>query len=83
MPLEQRILGQDLYYNRHLAVCGTGVVIRSVVIKYSQTWLYKRGSIHMKFVMEGQERGDLLIQVAAWAGFLYNVAAHRGMALSI
>jgi hypothetical protein len=37
----------------------------------------------MKFVMEGQERGDLLIQVAAWAGFLYNVAAHRGMALSI
>jgi hypothetical protein len=45
MPLEQRILGQDLYYNRHLAVCGTGVVIRSVVIKYSQTWLYKRGDL--------------------------------------
>jgi hypothetical protein len=28
----------------------------------------KRGSIHMKFCMTGQEKGDLLIQVTAWAG---------------
>jgi hypothetical protein len=28
----------------------------------------KRGSIHMKFSMTGQEKGDLLIQVTAWAG---------------
>ena len=28
----------------------------------------KRGSIHMKFYMTGQEKGDLLIQVTAWAG---------------
>jgi len=28
----------------------------------------KRGSIHMKFSMTGQEKGDLLIQVTAWIG---------------
>jgi hypothetical protein len=26
-------------------------------------WPLKRGSIHMKFSMAGQEKGDLLIQV--------------------
>ena len=30
--------------------------------------LLKRGLIHMKFSMTGQEKGDLLIQVTAWAG---------------
>jgi hypothetical protein len=30
----------------------------------------------MKFVMEGQERGDLLIQVAAWAGFFCTMLLH-------
>jgi hypothetical protein len=28
-------------------------------------WPYKRGSIHMKLSMTGQEKGDLLIQVTA------------------
>ena len=28
----------------------------------------KRGSIHMKFSMTGQENDDLLIQVIAWTG---------------
>ena len=28
----------------------------------------KRGSIHVKFSMAGQEKGDLLIQVTAWPG---------------
>jgi hypothetical protein len=37
-------------------------------------WPYKtgdllRGSIHMKFSMTGQEKGDLLIQVTSWVGF--------------
>ena len=27
-----------------------------------------RGSIHMKFSMTGHDKGDLLIQVIAWAG---------------
>ena len=29
-------------------------------------WPLKRGSIHMKLSMTGQEKGDLLIQVTAW-----------------
>ena len=28
-------------------------------------WPLKRGSIHMKFSMTGQEKDDLMIQVAA------------------
>ena len=28
-------------------------------------WSLKRGSIHLKFSMTGQEKGDLLIQVTA------------------
>jgi len=30
-------------------------------------WPLKRGSIHMKSCMTGQEKGDPLIQVTAWA----------------
>jgi hypothetical protein len=33
----------------------------------------KRGWIHMKFSMTGQEKGDLLIQVTAWAGLTVHV----------
>jgi hypothetical protein len=29
---------------------------------------FKRGSIHMKFSITGQENGDLLIEVTTWAG---------------
>jgi hypothetical protein len=31
-------------------------------------WPLKRGSIHMKFSITGQEKGDLLIQLS-WADF--------------
>ena len=34
------------------------------VISYDR-WPLKRGSIHMKCLMTGQEKGDLLIQVTA------------------
>ena len=30
-------------------------------------WPLKRGSIHMKYSMIGQEKGGLLLQVTAWA----------------
>ena len=30
-----------------------------------EKWSLKRGSIHMKFTMTGQEKGELLIQVTA------------------
>ena len=30
--------------------------------------ILKRGSIHIKFSITGQEKGDLLIPVTAWAG---------------
>jgi len=46
-----------------------------LIISYSQTCIKrpplgqrKRRSIHVKFSMTGQEKGDLLIQVTAWAG---------------
>ena len=29
---------------------------------------FKRGSIHIKFSMTGQEQGNCLIEVTAWAG---------------
>jgi hypothetical protein len=29
-------------------------------------WPLKRGSIHLKFSMTGQDKGDLLIQVTAY-----------------
>ena len=32
---------------------------------FKDSWLLKRGSIHMKFSMIGQEMGDLLMQVTA------------------
>ena len=32
---------------------------------FQDRWPLKRGSIHMKFFMIGQEKGDLLIQVTA------------------
>ena len=32
---------------------------------FQNRWPLKRGSIHMKFFMIGQEKGDLLIQVTA------------------
>ena len=32
---------------------------------FQEMWPLKRGSIHMKFSMVGQEKGDLLIQVTA------------------
>ena len=31
-------------------------------------WPLKRGSIHMKFSMTGQKKGEPLTQVTAWAG---------------
>ena len=34
-------------------------------------WSYKTGSIHMKFSMTGQEKGDLLIQATAWVGLTH------------
>jgi hypothetical protein len=39
-----------------------------------------RGSIHVKFSMTGQEKGNLLIQVTAWAGltvFRQTVCIHQ------
>ena len=30
-------------------------------VAWSDRWPFKRGSIHMKFSMTGQEKGDLLI----------------------
>ena len=35
-------------------------------------WPLKRGSIHMKFSMTGQLKGDLSIQVTTWAGLTVN-----------
>ena len=37
-------------------------------VALSDRWPLKRGSIHMKCSLTGLEKGDLLIQVTAWAG---------------
>ena len=34
-------------------------------VGFYDRWHLKRGSIHIKFSMTGQQRGDLLIQVTA------------------
>jgi len=34
-------------------------------VAFTDRWPLKRGSIHIKFSMTGQEKGDLLIQVTA------------------
>jgi hypothetical protein len=36
-------------------------------------WPLKRGSIHLKYSMTGQDKDDLLIQVTAWAGLTVHV----------
>ena len=43
---------------------------RQTCIKRSpfKTGVLLRGSIHMKFYKTGQEHGDLILQVTAWAG---------------
>ena len=40
---------------------------------FLRVWPLKRGSIHMKFSMTGQENSDLLIQVTALAGFTVSI----------
>ena len=42
--------------------------VREKVVALSDRWPLKRGTIHIKFSMTGQEKDDLLIQVTEWAG---------------
>jgi len=45
------------------------ILVKYLIQKFhdiSLSYYFKRGSIHMKLFMTGQEKGDLLIQVTSW-----------------
>jgi hypothetical protein len=43
--------------------------LRGQKVALINRWPFKRSSIHMKFSMTGQVKGDLLIEVASWTGW--------------
>ena len=57
------ILYKDIYMYSH--TCIKRSPLRQIKVAIEDRWPLKRGSIHMKCCIRGQERGDLLISMTA------------------